>query len=160
MTQQDKATAVGHIPSGLFIVTVQDLDKNIIDGYLASWIQQVSFSPLLVSLAIKPGRPAYDLIKSGKPFSINIVGDHDKSYLKHFWKGYDPANNPFKEIPYTTGAHNGVLISGAKSVIECQMISSSQPGDHELIIAEVKNTYVLSEDGRPMVHIRKTGLDY
>jgi flavin reductase (DIM6/NTAB) family NADH-FMN oxidoreductase RutF len=40
------------------------------------------------------------------------------------------------------------------------MISSSQPGDHELIIAEVKNTYVLSEDGRPMVHIRKTGLDY
>jgi flavin reductase (DIM6/NTAB) family NADH-FMN oxidoreductase RutF len=160
MTQSDKATAVGHIPSGLFIVTVQDQDKNLIDGYLASWVQQISFSPLLVSLAIKPGRPAYDLIKAGKTFSINIVGDHDKTFLKHFWKGYDPANNPFKEIPYTTGENGGVLISGAKSVIECQMVSSSQPGDHELVIAEVKTTYVLNAEAKPMVHIRKTGLDY
>ncbi len=160
MTQQGKAQAVGHIPSGLFIVTVQDQDKNIIDGYLASWVQQISFSPLLVSLAIKPGRPAYDLIKAGKVFSINIVGDHDKSYLKHFWKGYDPANNPFKEIPFTTGDHGGVLISWAKSVIECQMLSSTKPGDHELVIAEVKNTYTLSDESKPMVHIRKTGLDY
>lgn len=160
MTQQGKATAVGHIPSGLFIVTVQDQDKNIIDGYLASWIQQVSFSPLLLSLAIKPGRPAYDLIQSGKVFSINIVGDHDKTYLKHFWKGYDPANNPFKDIPYTTGTHGGVLINGAKSVIECKMVSSSRPGDHELMIAEVMNSYVQNDEAKPMVHIRKSGLDY
>ncbi len=160
MTQQDKASAVGHIPSGLFIVTVQDQDKNIIDGYLASWIQQVSFSPLLVSIAVKPGRPAYDLIKSGKVFSINLVGDHDKNYLKHFWKGYDPSQNPFSEIPYQIGENGGVIINGAKSVIECQMVSSIKPGDHELVIAEVKNSYVLNAEAKPMVHIRKSGLDY
>ena len=44
----DKAQAVGHIPSGLFIVTTTDGGKK--DGYLASWVQQVSFEPLVLSL--------------------------------------------------------------------------------------------------------------
>jgi flavin reductase (DIM6/NTAB) family NADH-FMN oxidoreductase RutF len=72
MLHSTTATSVGHIPSGLFIVAVQDAQSNTIDGYLASWVQQVSFNPLIVSLAIKPGRPAYDLIKAGHTFAINI----------------------------------------------------------------------------------------
>jgi flavin reductase (DIM6/NTAB) family NADH-FMN oxidoreductase RutF len=160
MSQSDKAKAVGHIPSGLFIVAVKDPSGSSIDAYLASWVQQVSFDPLLVSLAIKPGRPAYELIKSGKPFAINVVGDHDKSYLRHFWKGYDPANNPFTELPYQLGAAGGVILDQAKSAIECRMLNSLQPGDHEIIIAEVLASTINHEEAKPMVHIRKSGADY
>lgn len=160
MLQSEKAAAVGHIPSGLFIVAVQDSQGQTIDGYLASWIQQVSFNPMIVSLAIKPGRPAYDLIKAGKTFAINIVGDHEKSYLKHFWKGYDPNQNPFKELPHHAGEYGGVILDQAKSAIECVMISSHQPGDHEVIFAEVKASHVMNVESKPMVHIRKSGADY
>jgi flavin reductase (DIM6/NTAB) family NADH-FMN oxidoreductase RutF len=158
MTQVDKTIAVGHIPSGLFIVAVSDGDT--IDGYLASWVQQVSFSPLIVSLAIKPGRPAYELIKSGKPFAINIVGDHDKTYLKHFWKGYDPAQNPFETLLHEMGENGGVILKQAKSAIECRLLSSNQPGDHEVVFAEVLSSHVLSDEAKPFVHIRKSGADY
>lgn len=154
------AASVGHIPSGLFIVAVSDQDGKTIDGYLASWIQQVSFSPLMVSLAIKPGRPAYDLIKSGRPFSINIVGEHDKSFLKHFWKGYDPANNPFSELPYQLGQNGGVILTQAKSAIECRLSTSAQPGDHEVLFAEVLSSYLMNDEARPMVHVRKSGENY
>lgn len=156
------AAAVGHIPSGLFIVCAQDdnSQKHIIDGYLASWIQQVSFEPLLISLAIKPGRPAYDLIKSGKVFTINVVGDHDKNYLKHFWKGYDPENNPFDELEYESSNDGGVIIKAAKSAIDCKLVESIKPGDHEVVIAQVVASHVLSQESRPMTHIRKSGLDY
>ncbi len=51
--QSDKAVAVGLIPSGLFIVAVRDPSTKLIDGYLASFVQQISFNPLIVSLAIK-----------------------------------------------------------------------------------------------------------
>jgi len=71
---------VGHIPSGLFIVSVRDPISQIIDGYLASWVQQVSFDPILIALAVKSGRPAYNLIKSGQVFCINIIGEHDKPF--------------------------------------------------------------------------------
>lgn len=158
MLHSARATSVGHIPSGLFIVAVSD--GTSIDGYLASFVQQVSFNPLIVALAIKPGRPAYDLIKSGKPFAINIVGDHDKSYLKHFWKGYDPQNNPFKELPHKLGEFGGVVLDQAKSAIECRLLSVAQPGDHEVVFAEVLSSHVMSEEAKPMVHIRKSGADY
>jgi flavin reductase (DIM6/NTAB) family NADH-FMN oxidoreductase RutF len=156
----DSATAVGHIPSGLFIVAVKDPQSTVIDGYLASWIQQISFDPMMIGLAIRPGRPAYDLIKAGKVFAVNIVGDHDKSYLKHFWKGYDPANNPFSELSHQAGENGGVILHQAKSTIECQFVSSVKPGDHEVVFAKVLASYVQNEDSKPMVHIRKSGKDY
>lgn len=160
MLHSAKATSVGHIPSGLFIVAVSHPNEGIIDGYLASWVQQVSFSPLLISLAIKPGRPAYDLIKAGGVFAVNICGDHDKSYMKHFWKGYDPQNNPFSVLPHTLGEHGGVVLNQAKSAIECRMVSAQNPGDHEVIFAEVLASYVLNEEAKPLVHVRKSGADY
>lgn len=160
MLQSDKATAVGLIPSGLFIVAIQDKDTQATDGYLASFVQQVSFNPMIISLAIKPGRPAYDLIKKGLPFAVNIVGDHDKTFLKHFWKGYDPANSPFKEIPHHIGEFGGLILDQSKAALECVMVSAVQPGDHEVIFAEVKSSHVMSTEGKPMVHIRKSGADY
>jgi flavin reductase (DIM6/NTAB) family NADH-FMN oxidoreductase RutF len=154
------SASVGHIPSGLFIVAVSNQDGTTIDGYLASWIQQVSFSPLMIAVAIRPGRPAYDLIKSGRVFAINIIGEHDKSYLKHFWKGYDPNQNPFSELPHQTGQNGGVILNQAKSAIECRLSSSVQPGDHEVLFVEVLSSYIINEEAKPLVHIRKSGENY
>lgn len=159
-TKEEKAAAVGHIPSGLFIVCARDPETEKIDGYLASFVQQVSFEPLTISLAVKPGRPAYDLITSGNVFTVNVVGDHDKNYMKHFWSGYDPEKNPFAEIDHELSTDGGVKIKAAKSVIECKMASKVIPGDHEVVFAEVINSYVLNDESKPMTHVRKSGLDY
>lgn len=160
MLQSGKADAVGLIPSGLFIVAVCDPKTQTMDGYLASFVQQISFNPLKVALAIKPGRPAYDLIKAGNPFAINIIGDHDKSYLKHFWKGYDPVSNPFTELPHHIGDFKGLILNQAKAAIECVMTESYVPGDHVVIIAEVLSSHLMDSESKPMVHIRKSGADY
>jgi len=152
--------AVGHIPSGLYIVVVEDRDSGVIDGFLGSWIQQISFIPPLVTMGMKPGRPAYDLISKGVPFSINIVGEHDKSFLKHFWKGYDPAENPFKELGLQRFESGTVFLNQAKSALECQLVSSSKPGDHDLVVAEVLASFIISEEAKSMVHLRKTGASY
>ena len=156
--KEKKALAVGHIPSGLFIVCAKD-DKKI-DGYLASWIQQVSFDPLLISLSVKPGRPVYDLINAGAVFTVNVVGDHERDYLKLFWSGYSPDKNPFTQIPHSQTKLGGVAIEAAKSCIDCKMKLKIAPGDHQLVIAEVLASQVMNEKARSVAHIRKTGLDY
>jgi flavin reductase (DIM6/NTAB) family NADH-FMN oxidoreductase RutF len=155
---KEETQGVGRIPSGLFIVCSGKGD--VIDGYLASFVQQVSFEPLLVALAVKPGRPAYDLIKEGRTFSINVVGKHEKGYLKHFWSGYDPAKKPFDEIPHHAADSGAVSLDGALAVIDCRMVESTTPGDHEVVFAEVLGSRILAEDSEPMVHLRKSGLDY
>jgi flavin reductase (DIM6/NTAB) family NADH-FMN oxidoreductase RutF len=158
--QLDKSLALGHIPSGLFIVVVKDSATKLVDGFLASWIQQISFTPPMLSMAMKPGRPAYDLISRGCIFTVNIVGDHEKSYLKHFWKGYDPNQNPFNELSLSETETGGVLLTQAKSSLECRLSQKVSPGDHDIILAEVLSSYVHSEEAKSMVHIRKTGASY
>ena len=155
----EKATAVGHIPSGLFIVTSIASDGSK-DGYLASWVQQVSFEPLIVAFAISESRPGYAKITSGDTFTINVVGEHDTQYLRHFWKGYAPGEGPFGEIDHKETLEGGLLINGAKSAIDCKFISMSKPGDHEIVFAEVLASHVNDEEAKPKVHVRKSGLDY
>ncbi len=155
---KEQTQGVGQIPSGLFIVCAQK--DGEIDGYLASFVQQVSFEPLLLAMAVKPGRPAYDLIRAGVTFSINVVGDHEKGYLKHFWSGYDPEKNPFAEIAHTVEDSGAVTIDGAKAVIEAKLVETVTPGDHDVFFVEVTGSRVLEPEARPMVHLRKSGLDY
>lgn len=158
MDKQSVAKAVGHIPSGLFIVAVKDGEQ--MDGYLASWVQQISFEPLLISFTIKADRPGYKAITSGQVFTINIVGEHDTQYMRHFWSGYEPQNSPFKQIPHKISAQGGLVIDAAKSAIDCKFVSKSKPGDHEVIIAQVVGSTVNNDEAKPKVHIRKSGLDY
>jgi len=155
---KEEARGVGQIPSGLFIVCARD--GEVIDGYLASFIQQISFDPLLLAMAIRPGRPAYDLIKGGARFSINIVGENDSSFLKHFWTGYDPEQNPFGEIPHRIEDSGTVTIDGAHTVIEAELVERIEPGDHEVFIVKVLGSRVLDDVGKPMMHLRKSGLSY
>jgi len=155
---REETAGVGQIASGLFIVCARQ--DGAIDGYLASFIQQISFEPLLLCMAVQPGRPAYDTIKSGVPFSINVVGEHKRDYLRHFWSGYDPSKNPFAEIDHRIESSGTVTIEGAKAVIEARLVGSSQPGDHELLIVEVLGSRILEDSAKPMVHLRKSGLEY
>ncbi len=154
--------AVAKIPSGLFIVCTKSSknDDAVLDGYLASWIQQVSFSPMLITLAVKQGRPSFDSIMEGEPFTVNIVGEHDKSFLKHFWKGYDPNNNVFKEVPHSISQSGEIILTGALSHFTAKKVSSSKPGDHHLVVAEVISGELLVQETKPNVHIRKSALDY
>ncbi len=158
MNKKEAAKAIGHIPSGLFIVATSEGGRK--EGYLASWVQQVSFDPLLISIAINKDRPGYDAIKAGKTFTVNVVGEHEMGYLKHFWSGYDPADSPFDKIENSLTESGGLVLKDAKSVLECRLKESINPGDHEIIIAEVTASYVLSEGAPIKVHTRTTGLDY
>jgi len=154
----EETVAAGKIPSGLFIVATKN--NNKIDGFLGSLIQQVSFQPLLVALAIKPGRPAYDSIMAKNTFTINVAGDHDKSYMKLFWKGYDANENPFDELQITETENQGILLNAAMAALDCRLVETLKPGDHQLVIAEVLQCYTLNADAKPLTHIRKNGLSY
>lgn len=159
-SETDKAKAVGHIVSGLYIVCAQDEKTGKACGFLASWIQQVSFDPLLISMAIKPSRPGYSHITGGQVFTINVVGDHDDTCLKDFCKGYDPEFSPFNKLQLIQGEAGGIILASSRSAMECLCRERHTPGDHDLVIAEVLNSYILSANSMSRVHFRETGRTY
>lgn len=151
------AVAVGKIPSGLFIVTAAGEGRK--EGYLGSWIQQVSFSPLMLQISIRPGRPCYDLIHAHRRFCVNVVGQKNGGLMKPFWNP-DSTPDPFEGLEWSVSRRGNILLQGALAALECEVRSAHQPGDHEIIFAEVVEGRVLHPEDKPLTHVRRSALGY
>src|SRR5437879_11365951 len=88
------AAALGRIPSGMFIITARHGDGET--GMLASWVQQCSFDPPQVSVAVQRDRFIHDLLPDGAAFVLNIVPAHATEFLKHFGKGFEAGEPAFQ----------------------------------------------------------------
>ena len=153
------ARALGRVASGLYIVTVRDGERA--NAFLASWVQQASFEPPTVTVAIKQGRPADELLCAGGGFAVNVIGEGDPNGLmKHFGKGFGPDEDPFDGIATELGSTGADLLPGAIGAIECVVRSSTEAGDHRVFVGEVVDGRSYAEDGLSAVHLRTSGFHY
>ena len=155
--QKSLATALGRIPSGLFIVTVAHDGRE--SGFLASWVQQCSFKPPRVSFAIQPGRPITTLLEIGSATAFNILEASQTEMIAHFGKGFAPGDDAFKGLEMTRETGRAPALVESLAVLYGQVVAKFSAGDHDIYIAELSAGRVL-DDGQPMVHIRKNGMHY
>jgi flavin reductase (DIM6/NTAB) family NADH-FMN oxidoreductase RutF len=151
------AAALGRIPSGLFIVT---LARDAVEtGMLASWVQQCSFSPPLVSFAVQRGRPLAALLTPGSELTINLLEAAQTDMIAHFGKGFALTDDAFNGLEVTKSPPHGPILQEALAYLHAKVVDRIATGDHEVFIAEVTAGAMLDE-GAPMVHIRKNGFHY
>lgn len=155
--QEGFAAALGRIPSGIFILTVRRGDEEA--ALLASWVQQASFDPPTVSLAVHKDRPMQGFLAEHALFAINILGEGEQDLYKKFVKGVAPGKDIFSGVKLGERPSGAIFLAGAHAAMECRVRQRVDVGDHFLIVADVLDGCVLSED-RPRVHIRKSGLSY
>jgi flavin reductase (DIM6/NTAB) family NADH-FMN oxidoreductase RutF len=157
MPNEDFTAALGRVPSGIFVLTCRGSQNEI--AMLVSWVQQCSFDPPMVSVAIRKGREVADLLIDGASFAVNILAEGQKELLAHFGKG-----SPLEHLPQ---AHErvhrpeglGAVLHEALGVLHCQVAGGCEAGDHYLILGRVVGGSLHSEE-RPMIHVRKSGMNY
>ncbi len=154
---KELAGALGRIPSGLFILTLQRGELET--GMLASWVQQCSFNPPRLSLAIQPGRDIANLLTLDSWFTLNILDDTQTDMISHFGRGFELNQPAFAGLTVVRGQSNGPLLQEALAFLNCQVVARHPAGDHDLFLAQVNDGRILGE-GHPMVHIRKSGMHY
>ena len=149
--------ALGRIPSGLFVLTVRHGEAET--GMLASWVQQCSFEPPQISIALKSDRPVWAWLSDGAPFTLNILDDSQTDIVGHFGRGF--ALQEFAFTGLTVERPNGAapVLNEALAYLECRVAGRVSAGDHDLLIGLVVGGAMLS-DGQPMVHVRKNGSHY
>jgi len=148
---------LGRIVSGVGIITT--LDKDQPGAMLASWFQQASFSPPMISVAIKKGRMVSEIVKSSKKFVLNLLHTGQKNMLAHFGKGFEPGEDPFKGVA-TEKLKTGVpVLKEALCFLECELRDVVTAGDHQIFLGEVVYAGT-EEEGSPMVHLRRNGFNY
>lgn len=149
---------LGRVPSGIFILTVGTGERAT--GMLASWVQQAGFEPPMISLAVKLGRYVCDWLTEGQPFVLNLVGESQSSFLKHFSRGFEPNEPAFTDIPITHCRRGVPILSNAIGHLECEPVSHVDSGDHRVFLAKVVRGRLNQIHSRPMVHVRKSGAKY
>ena len=154
---QPWAAALGRIPSGLFVVTARR--GEVETGMLASWVQQCSFEPPQITLAIKRGRDLGAWLAEGVPFAVNILDDSQTDMIGHFGRGFTLSEPAFEGLAVERSPAGAVVLREALAYLECRVQSFLPAGDHDLFIALVVGGRLLNE-GQSMVHVRKSGRHY
>lgn len=149
---------LGRVPSGIFILTIGTGSRAT--GMLASWVMQAGFEPPTVSVAVKLGRYVCDWLTAGEPFVLNLVGESQKEFLKHFGKGFAPDEPAFEGLNVTHCARGVPVLSDAIGHMECEPIGHVDSGDHRVFLAKVVRGKMNEKDGKPMVHVRTSGARY
>jgi flavin reductase (DIM6/NTAB) family NADH-FMN oxidoreductase RutF len=156
-SQKQLAAALGRVPSGLFILTARHGDDET--GMLASWVQQCSFNPPQVSIAVRGDRPIASWLSPDSILAVNILDDGQTDMIGHFGRGFDLDQSAFDGLEITRLPSGPVVLDEALAYLECRVVARHNGGDHDLLIARVLAGRMLSE-GHPMVHVRKSGMHY
>ncbi|QDU80857.1 Diflavin flavoprotein A 1 [Polystyrenella longa] len=157
------AKVLGKTPSGLHILIAGDGTGNT-TGMLASWVQQASFEPPAVTVAVNKKRYINDWLSKHPHVVLNLVGESQNEFLKQFGKGFEPDEPAFEGI-VTGTADNGLpTLTEALGYLEGTIKGQLESGDHLIYLIELSGAGTEDEESlakaSPWTHIRKTGFSY
>src|ERR1044072_102112 len=133
--ERQLAAALGRIGSGLFILTLRHPEGET--GMLASWVQQCSFHPPLITLAVKRERDMANLLVLGARLTLNILEEGQTDMIAHFGKGFALQEDAFGLLRVTRRADAGPILNESLAYLDAEVIDRIGAGDHDLIIANV-----------------------
>lgn len=152
---------LGRVPSGVFILVAGD-PAGRRTGLLASWIQQASFVPPQVTVAVNRSRYLKDWLVNGAAVTINQIPKGDNLLFRHFGKGFDPEADAFDGIETVEGVSGLPLLKAAMASMEGIVTGRMSAGDHEVFLVTLTNAVAHRDPAEfdPFVHVRKNGFNY
>ncbi len=152
--------AVGKIPSGLFIVTTGTGPNQ--SAMLVSFVQQLSFDPLCIGVAIHNDREIGDIIEKSGFFTLNICAAGDKDLLRKYARHALTGDVATADVRHRKLPQGGIVLLEACAFVHCCFSHRlSYHADHELFIG-IDQEGDLSENAaaKPVVHTRHDGSKY
>jgi flavin reductase (DIM6/NTAB) family NADH-FMN oxidoreductase RutF len=127
---------------------------------LASWVQQCSFEPPQLSVAVRRGRYILDWLTDTAAFTINVIPEGERKLVAHFGKGFEPGEPAFDGLDVERPNAQTLHLAAALACLDCRVVGRlDSGGDHIQVVGQIFDG-VLRSAGRPTVHVRKSGLNY
>lgn len=155
------AAVLGRVPSGLCILTSRDRAGKT-TGMLASWVQQASFDPPCITVAVNRKRYLNAWLSENRDLALSIVGEGQKQFLGHFGKGFEPGENAFEGLSVSHAGNGCPVLLDALGWLAGEVIGRVEAGDHVVYAVEIREAGHAAnlDQTRPWVHIRRNGLSY
>jgi flavin reductase (DIM6/NTAB) family NADH-FMN oxidoreductase RutF len=139
---------MGRFASGVTIVTATDSDGND-NGMTVSAFASVSLNPPLVFICIDKAASMHGVLIDTDFFAINILASTQEAIARRF---ADTDAQRFEGIGFRRGENGAPLLNDTLAFVECKRVSSTDAGDHTMIIGETLATSM--SDARPLLYYR------
>ncbi|MGK7926110.1 MAG: diflavin flavoprotein [Spirulina sp.] len=155
----DLDKAIGRLSSGLYIITAKQ--DEIKGAMLASWVNQASFEPLGISIAVAKDRAIESLLQIGNSFVLNILEEGNYQHLmKHFLKRFKPGQDRFEGLEVYNAKNGSPILADALAYLECEVVNRMATQDHWIVYSHVTEGCVSNSTALTAVHHRKVGNYY
>lgn len=137
---------------GVYVIGVSCNGEN--NAFTASWVMQVSFTPLLLALSIHPDHSSYKMLIDGGVFSVNVLPKERLDLAEHF--GLPVNTDKLAGLAWHQGKTTVPVLDDAIAFFECKFSHECEAGDHRLVIGRVVYGAVRDPQALPM-NYRDTG---
>jgi len=150
------APVLGKIASGLYVATAAIGERPV--GMLCSFVEQCSFEPPMISIAVGAGRPLLPVLEGHGLFGLHILSKQNGDLLKAFSR--PDVADPFEGQPQTENLFGIPQLASAWGFLACKVAGKLASGDHTLFIAEVFDGSLQHPGQEANVRIRSNGFRY
>jgi flavin reductase (DIM6/NTAB) family NADH-FMN oxidoreductase RutF len=156
MNPETKKKVLRKISYGIYILAVEN------DGQYSAatitWVSQASFEPPLLMIGLKKSSNTYKFAIDSKKFSINFLDDSQKNMAASFFKDTKFEGGKLNGYDIEIGKTGVPVFKNINSYFECELIKIIEGGDHNVILAEIKNAENLTD--QDVLNLVDTGWKY
>jgi flavin reductase (DIM6/NTAB) family NADH-FMN oxidoreductase RutF len=125
---------------------------------VASWVMQADFDPPLVTVALQKERPIAAALDAGAECALSILPTGAKKLLVRFGNA-DEEDDLFDGLPLLD-SDGPPILADAHAYLRGKQRGVMDAGDHRIHLIAVESGKVLHPGEQPMVHIRRSGMNY
>jgi len=142
---------------GVYVIGVTDGRTR--DAFTASSVAQVSYRPLMLSLAINPEHAAYKLLMAARTWTINVLRDNQIELARRFGTESAPGLNKMHGMTWGSGRLGAPFLMAGLAYFDCKLAAEYPAGDHKIVVGRVINGKLLATQADPLSYADTGNLD-
>lgn len=140
-------TVLGHFPTGVVIISGLDKSGNP-QGLTIGSFSSISLDPPLVGFFPGLNSKTWPAIAESGAFCVNVLSVMQSEVC---WRFAKESEGRFEGVNWSHSPLNSPMIEGSVAFIDCKIESSSQVGDHFLVVGRVQSLQAVEGAHAPMV---------
>jgi flavin reductase (DIM6/NTAB) family NADH-FMN oxidoreductase RutF len=156
MDPEQKRKSLRNITYGVYVLTVKSGEDYA--AATVTWVSQSSLDPPQIMVGLKKGSKTAELVLKTNQFVLNILGESQKQIGKAFLKHASVDRNNINGYPFKLGETCVPILEDAPSYLECKVDDLIEGSDHDIVIANIINAGVQSDESP--LNLRSTGWSY
>ena len=142
---------VGRFATGVTVIT------SVLDGehhaMTCNSFTSVSLDPVLVLFCAEKVARFHDVVLASGTWAVSVLAQGQEPVSRRFALRGRSLEGQFDELPHTHGTVTGAaVLDGAIAALECRTVSTTDAGDHTVVIGEVVGLGVPDPTGDPLLY--------